>query len=418
MKRIKIVFTALVLISFVALVNAQLTKTITRTHTPTTDTVCESDVCTTTFYSGIRNVYEGGQWKRIEKAKSLKGSGIDCVVDYDGVHEAHCIDFNYTSRKIVFYTEDNRKFNRNIPVKVFRDKVLQREQQIRVDSRSEGKVLTIPVEYRDVVHFGAESTTIELKDAGENLEDTYVNEDSPTANHWNDNLFNIQNYTGRTANFMLKYDISQIPEGAVFNNASFFFYIGTNAYDVTTEGFNLTLHHLYNQSWQETDYTWNTRPSTSDYNNTFDDFIKIFGGTGEPTGYQYLDASNSVETEFNAGNKNVSFYLIARDSFGSPTQTDKLQIRSKEHASGNPALNVTYTLASCPYAGSGNWNIGTYCNFTGQDFVIDGNLSINAGGILNLTNCTLTFNGTNQWIIIENAANGDKLFLNEYSQIN
>jgi len=72
----------------------------------------------------------------------------------------------------------------------------------------------------------------------------------------------------------------------------------------------------------------------------------------------------------------------------------------------------------CNYSGSGNWEVSHNCNYTNQDFVIDGNLSITSGGTMNLINTTLTFNSSNQWIIFDNVADENKMILNGTSRIN
>ena len=39
-------------------------------------------------------------WKRTDEARSLKDSGIECIVKSDNTHLVECLDYNYTHRKL------------------------------------------------------------------------------------------------------------------------------------------------------------------------------------------------------------------------------------------------------------------------------------------------------------------------------
>lgn len=422
MKSVTVLFLSLILFSSLALVNADLfsfeRQNPVVTYTESTDESCFGNVCTLVMYSGTRNIYEDGEWKRVENARSLKGSSIKCDVEFDGTHEAVCLDYNFTHKKIMFYTEDSFSLNKNIPVKNYVGGTLSTSRDLRFSDKESARVLTIPSNIDDVVHFGASSTTVYLNDTSNNLlADTHIDEELPDSNFWNDGLMEMQNRTSDTKEFMIKYNIGSLPVGATVTNASVHFHINSNSYDTSGEGFNISVNHLYNKTWKETDWTWNTHFNESEWNSTSTDTLKIFGGTGEPINWQSMNVKGSVIQEYNGDQNNLSLYFRSHDAFGSPSTTDKLQINSRDHASNRPYLNITYVVAQCDY-GSGNWNINVYCEYNNTVINIDGNLSINDGGTLNLTNVTLNFNSSNQYIIFDNVANQNKLILNEYSGIN
>lgn len=89
----------------------------------------------------------------------------------------------------------------------------------------------------------------------------------------------------------------------------------------------------------------------------------------------------------------------------------------------NNGSGITYSASGgggggCDYSGSGNWDVSTYCEQSNKGYNVSGNLTISSGGTLNLTNVTLNFNSTNQWIIFDNVADENKFILNQYSRIN
>ena len=97
--KIKLIIIAFLLVSLFGvfvLAGDVETEQPTITSTPTSDTICIDGVCNLVAYSGIRNVYEDETWKKIENARSLKGSGIECVVDSDGINLVECVDWNMT----------------------------------------------------------------------------------------------------------------------------------------------------------------------------------------------------------------------------------------------------------------------------------------------------------------------------------
>ena len=100
---------------------SDITQESTIIHTSTTDTSCINGKCTLTLYSGIRNVYEDGEWKRAGQAKSLKDNGFyieyleknnDFIIDI--------IDFNYSSITVVLSISNPMQTGKDIPLRIWR----------------------------------------------------------------------------------------------------------------------------------------------------------------------------------------------------------------------------------------------------------------------------------------------------------
>ena len=80
---------------------------------------CNGNSCNLMVYSKIKNVYEDNKWKRVEEARSLKGSNITCVVNSDNIHEIECLDWNYTSISVRLRISDSQEINKDIPIKYY-----------------------------------------------------------------------------------------------------------------------------------------------------------------------------------------------------------------------------------------------------------------------------------------------------------
>ena len=104
------IFVGLFLISLVS---------ATTEYTPSSDTICNDGVCTKTLYSGVRNVYEDNQWKKVEEARSLKDKGFNVIMlEDDKEFPVEVVDFNYTSIKVKLNPKGIKVFNENIPLRI------------------------------------------------------------------------------------------------------------------------------------------------------------------------------------------------------------------------------------------------------------------------------------------------------------
>jgi len=91
---------AIFLIFSIGYVNSDISQNnrVLVDQTASTDTYKNSDgTYTTTLYSGIRNVYEDNQWKKVENARSLKDKGFEFIyLENDPSFNIIINDFNLT----------------------------------------------------------------------------------------------------------------------------------------------------------------------------------------------------------------------------------------------------------------------------------------------------------------------------------
>lgn len=375
--------------------------------TKTTDKVCQGNQCTLTLYSGTRNVFEDKEWKRVEDAKSLKGSGINCIVDYDGEHYVECLDWNLTSKKLKFkITKDSQK-NKDIPIKVydFEDK-LKKEKKIKLNDFNDEHIEWIDSSYGDEVHFGESSTIVILQD-----NETEVTEDVslwPSA-YYDTGYLDLLPGSRASA---IKFNLESIDAAVIISGN-----LSLKSVAVSPEQqSNVSVFSAINQSWTETSIpNRGAGRATLQINDSINDKVTVFNDLTNYDAYDF-NVTEGLKWVYGLGYKNYTVFINnSQVTAGGGIHA----FRQKEAvaASNRPKLTVTYTEDPCIYT-SGNWVITQYCNFTGTDLIVEGNLTIESGGTLNLTNSTITFNMSNQYIIFDNVADEDKLILNEFSQIN
>lgn len=358
----------LMLCFMLSLVNAILT------YTPSSDTSCNNGSCTKTLYSGIRNVYEDGRWKRVENARSLMNKGFEVVyLEDDGIHKIEVIDFNYTSITVELRMIDSKKLNENVPVKIWQinqtkeidynnNIAISKEQSKSIEERyketydnifqetkkfysiSEQSIKTYDFGPGKIMEFGFNSTTIMLQDADtENTDDvsTYV-AGAGTA-HCCGNIF-------------IKFNITSIPTGNQIDSVDIYFYVFNNV----GWGNTTTYGRINNQTWTEIQGsslgTLNTTNHTTD------------GSFGNTTGWDNLNVTNQFLGDYNYGNSNFSIameegtglsplsngengslqYLIL--GYRGENPWHEMYAYSKEYSdvSLRPYLNITYTETTPP----------------------------------------------------------------------
>lgn len=132
---------------------------------------CVGDACTTTFYSAPRFGFEDRQWKPIEELRSFKGTiPIICHVAEDSVHEANCVDYNYTHRKLRIQLADESRIGQNIQVRSLTPLATEKglEWNERTTQRTTVKFTEaeqvieewFPIAYEDELHIGETSTNV------------------------------------------------------------------------------------------------------------------------------------------------------------------------------------------------------------------------------------------------------------------
>jgi len=231
-------------------------------YTSTTKTVCdEYGTCTLTLYSGIMQVYEDETWKPIAEARSLLGYYDVVYLEKEDAFNIEVIDFNLTDIELettflghpldypdycIYKSEIEFKCQFKNTIKW--DDEFGVEQTIKFDMKYEMKDGIIVAndtkfQYKGYAldkkySFGGESTTIVLQDANtENLEDAYIYVAGPAG-------------TQKSQKSLIKFDITQVPEGQTIDLAEICVYILTRG-DGWDDDINIT--NINNQTWIETE---------------------------------------------------------------------------------------------------------------------------------------------------------------------
>jgi len=350
-------------------------------HTPSTDTTCNfidgENICTKTLYSGIRNVYEDKEWKLVEDARSLKGSGIEVVVlENDKEFPIEVVDYNLTSIRVKLNPDGIKIFNDDIPLRIWKPNQTKAKQfaQDITDGKEiviDGKEISLGVEdYKqtmdkvydnditfnifnneeditvdfgvgDVLEFGYNSTTIILQDnETENLGDSYIDKFNPTSNFGTSETIQLYQEGGGSTkgNGLFKFNITSIPSDVIISDASLYIYIYNNGLDSASETYDISSHHI-TEEWDEDTVTWNNQP---DYNSTAEETIGFFGGAGEQFGWVNFATTAMTSKSYIDNDDNVSIYLSVTNAAN--TFNDRQLIRSKEeeNVTERPYLNITY----------------------------------------------------------------------------
>lgn len=385
----------------VSAVGEEAIKERTFEYTPSTDKVCIDGKCTLTLYSGTRNVYEDEEWKRVEDARSLKGSGIECVVNSDGENLVECVDWNMTSITLSLSQKEVSLTNKEVPIKIYSyndsgDLNLKSETKESFSSLSNEKEIVLNnFRMGDIVHFGDKSTEIILQDnETENLEDACFYDGSS----WGGGVY-------------IKFDISTIPLDLTIEEATLNIYVSAYNFGSGTSLDNdTTFKRLDNQSWTE----------DGDINVTF-----FSGFNGSITNEQFINSTgwktssniqSLFEYDYNVSNSNFTIYLYDPDFspssgnfhiytagsetilrighiWGIASTRKEHDFYSKEYATDislRPYLNITYSEAedvyylnitspttSSPASVSAYDNISINFNFLSGDNNITSGVEIN-----------------------------------------
>lgn len=388
-------------------------------YTPTTRTICQNNLCTKTLYSGIQNVYEDGVWKDVQDARSLKGSGVECVIDSDEKHYVECLDWNYTHKVLKLSIDNNKEVGKDIPLKSFRptlneqtgkDELIKvKEQSYRFNSLQENNVLIYESGYKDVIHFGENSTTITLQDnETENLLDGEVQEGSPSAN--------CGAYTSMETNVQSNYDehsyitfnISSISDLDIsVENASLNLYvISNNLGPVEENRLSHILQFLSDDDGltiNETQFTFTDSPC-GDYhsggNSTYcnmSHYVESPVVVGSDIDiWVPFDVTDYVNRDCQDSKGNTSF-IVFGTGYGKPG------FATKEYAvtSERPYLNITYYLNYLP----------TSTLIEPEDNLIDETSSVSficsaTDNKTNIQNVSLYGNWTGSWVLNETNSSG------------
>ena len=212
--------------------------------------------CNLALYSGIRNVYEDEEWKRVEDARSLKGRGFDIVyLENDSAFRMIINDFNLSFIDFdLNFTGNASNYPEFCSVKPgdikcdfktgvketvcnetdcwkeetkFQYKYQNKNGVVKQDLKFNWKGNPLGKEFS----FGGNSTTIKLQEADtENLADL--------------RMYSTDDYYG----ISIKYNISSIPSGKVIDYAKACFGV---AEVIDSPNTNVNISRINNQTWNE-----------------------------------------------------------------------------------------------------------------------------------------------------------------------
>jgi len=351
----------------------------TKEYTPSTDRICKDGTCNLILWSGVRNANENGT--RVENAKSLKNCQfcdlINLDIDLDERFNISIGDYNYTHFEDFCFSSN---LTGQIPLKVYRydDEGNQvNEVNIVIPNSIPNKkrcfnfTLLKPI-FGYTVEWGWNSTELILQDADtENLDDATISNypgEGDKEKGGDDELF-LSAQAIRPEEFLIKFDITQVPANQIIDEAYLSVNVNSNTIDAG-ESFNGNTHHVYppliynisEQEWTEgTGSAWNTavapelcwkwRPNNDsglDQHNTTSESSVLFS-QGD-TGRFFWSVSNMVSKAYNDGDSNITIWVKGVTVSGSPTSLDDLDIDSKEESttSVRPYLNITYSEAPPP----------------------------------------------------------------------
>lgn len=354
-------------------------------YTSTTDTICNNGVCTKTLYSGVRNIYEDNQWKRVEEARSLKDKGFNVVVlEDDKNYPVEVVDFNYTSIQVRLNPKGIKIFNNNIPVRIWknndtkasefqkdvlkgekiskglkdykeeRDKIKEEFISFNLLNQEETKTYDFP--YGSILEFGMNSTTIQIYNNLTNAGDTYANLDNLHEEDANTNygstttiklggLFITQGGADERHRGYFWFNISEIPTDSSINYAElimFKSYVNQESYVNISK-----VNYTYSLSQNETTLTWNNQicgTSITSWNSNCSDLgVRVMVNYTQPENYSYqFNVNKSISDSIS---NNEYFVLFALDNL--LDTTTNINMKSREHADieYRPYLNITYTEA-------------------------------------------------------------------------
>lgn len=246
------------------------------------------------------------------------------------------------------------------------------------------------------------TTTLQTADT-ENLEDTYVESDDANDNFGGRTDLEIQNDTSGTFHRFsyIKFNVSSVLNANSIVGCTLLLYMESEALDVG-ESVNISIHHSFNQTWNEYNLTYNNRLAGSQINSTPEDNVTFYDG--DSAGWYSWNCTNAMKYELNRQNESISFALLPRTAIGTTTP-DQIRFTSKEGAtsSNRPILNITHTdnvnpltTISSPLNQTYN-NRTILFNVTATDDYMDSCLySLDSGTTnITMTNVGSAYNATN-----------------------
>lgn len=298
---------------------------------------CNDGICNKIIGQTYYVLDNDGVCKPYFEANSLMNSNIKAIVKSDGINEVKIIDYNFTS---IIAEISTKELDKNIPIKTYSDEIELPEKEFIIDS-SKNNVVKIPYVFGETIHIGKDSTTIILQRTNNMiLEDSYIDSFESNTNYDSENSIKIHSYPS-LINYkwgIIKFNSTELI-GKNIISAFFYPHIQDNMLDLSTEGYNMTICLSENQSWKDTEVTWN---NYGGYGTESEDYFTFFGGTGEPIGFiTPLNITAIVQENTDKEYENLSLILKSGQFFGTPTTSDYVRMYSVEFYSSY-YLNVTY----------------------------------------------------------------------------
>ena len=365
-------------------------------RTVSSETICYPDgTCNLLLYSGIRFVEEDGKWKDIREARSLKNAWKIVYLEKDPDFGIEVKDYNYTSISLNLdftgnwgnypgycnITADGAKCKFKLELKYKEwNESLKDFDEIEIECEYEFELEDgIPREKKEFKYlenplgknfsFGGNSTTIQLQDAGtENLEDTYVADDTPTSNRGSQiSLDLVTGYYGIYRYYpYIKFnnspilDILALPGNIEIQDATFSLYQYTNMFSIDEAA---SVYHVYNQTWGEMIITWNTQPCGTGFDLSDQCNLTQLDTASTTTGagvWMNWNVTTALKNETEESHENISFHVRG-------TGGGMYNFYSKESTTDTtkrPYLNITFFTAANPPSMECNIKARGSCPYT------------------------------------------------------
>ena len=149
-----------------------------------------------TIYGGLRNVYEGGKWYRIEDAHSLMDTynvgkiKIFYITDDSNYKIEKINELNYTFIDLEISVTDDKLLNKDIPIAVFKYNRTTENYEKKSDVKakftklkSKNSVKLNDYKFGDRIKIGENSTFIFIGAVVDDVGDSEVRQGSPTLNY-------------------------------------------------------------------------------------------------------------------------------------------------------------------------------------------------------------------------------------------
>ena len=132
--------------------------------------------------------------------------------------------------------------------------------------------------------------------------DTFVNQNAPNTNYGNQTFLVAAESAGSYAGILIKFNVSSIPSYADITSSKLKLYFYTSPTNATNE-INISTRLITSNSWNESNVTWNTRPS---YSTQYSDKKALTNNYG----WIEFNVTEIVERWINGSNPNYGITIV------------------------------------------------------------------------------------------------------------